>query len=176
MVKAKGKNSVSHDPRYHDTYKLLTHYREVVWSMTVSVDDMRRQFQIEYESSIDDFLESMYMAGADLSDTQLERHARTIERSNEMIKLLRNAVGLLREKHMNGEAYYWILYYSYLSPQKLENTEKIVEQLRPHIPDITERTYYRKKNQAIDALSSVLWGYSSRANLETLNKFFPDEE
>ena len=39
----------------------------------------------------------------------------------------------LRTKHKNGEAYYGLLYYSFLSPQQLKNVEEIIETLRPHI-------------------------------------------
>ena len=77
-------------------------------------------------------------------------------------------------RHKNGEAYYWLLYYSFLSPQQLKNVEEIIENLRPHIRDISFRTYYRKRREAIDALSSVLWGYTSKDSLDVLEQFFPE--
>lgn len=76
--------------------------------------------------------------------------------------------------HKHGEQYYWILYYSYLSPQQLQNTDEIIESLMPHIANISKRTYYRKCPEAVQALSSILWGYTSKDCLEMLNKFFPD--
>ena len=88
-----------------------------------------------------------------------------------MLKLMENAVNLLRNKHKFGEVYYWILYYSYLSPQQYNNTDEIIEQLRPHIQDISYRTYFRKRKDAIEALSSVLWGYTSRDSLKILEHF-----
>ena len=93
-----------------------------------------------------------------------------------MLKLMENAVNLLRSKHKFGEAYYWILYYSYLSSQQYRNTEEIIDQLRPHIQDISYRTYFRKRKEAIMALSSVLWGYTSRDSLNLLEQFFPENE
>ena len=50
---------------------------------------------------------------------------------------------MLRTKHKNGENYYWLLYFSFLSPQQLRNVEEIIEKLRPHIRDISFRTYIR---------------------------------
>ncbi len=161
---------------YHDTWLLLRKYRDVVWSLELSVQQVRRQFQVEYGSSIEDFLESIYLAGVDFSDTNIEEHARSIERSYKMLKLMESAVNLLRNKHKFGEIYYWILYYSYLSPQQYRSTEEIIEQLRPHIRDISYRTYFRKRQEAIDALSSILWGYSSRDSLNLLDQFFQDDE
>ncbi len=91
-----------------------------------------------------------------------------------MLKLLESSVDLLRNNHKYGEQYYWILYYAFLSPQQLKNTEEILEKLEQHIPNISYRTYYRKRHQAIEALSSILWGYTAKETIDTLNKFFPE--
>ena len=55
------------NPVYHDTYRLLKSYRDAVWNLELEVQHVKREFEIEYESSIDDFLESIYLAGADLN-------------------------------------------------------------------------------------------------------------
>ena len=84
-------------------------------------------------------------------------------------------MALLRTHQKNGEAYYWLLYYTYLSPQKLKNLDEIIDQLHPHIRDISVRTYYRKRNEAVDALGSVLWGYTTQDTLKILDDFFPSQ-
>ena len=106
-------NDSQEDSRYHDTWRLLKKYRDVVWSMELSVQQVKTEFEIEFGSSIDDFLESVYLAGADLGGTKIENHAWCIERGNQMLKLLNNALELLRTRHKNGETYYWILYYTF---------------------------------------------------------------
>lgn len=174
MAKKTDKSNVQGDSRYHDTWKLLKKYRDVVWSLELSVQQIKSQFQIEYGSSIDDFLDSIYMAGADLGGTQIENHARCIERSHKMLTLVGNAVDLLRTRHKNGEIFYWLLYYTYLSPQRLQNVDEIMEQLRPHMRDISVPTYYRKRKQAVEALSSILWGFTSQDCLKILDEFFPE--
>lgn len=176
MTKKNNKQPLAEDTRYHDTWKLLKKYRDVVWSMELSVQQLKSKFRIEFDCSIEDFLDTVYMAGADLSGTDLEHHAKCIERSHKMLTLLENAVNLLRTKHKSGEAYYWLLYYTYLSPQKLKNVEEIIDQVRPHIRDISSSTYYRKRKDAVDALGSVLWGYTSQDSLRILEQFFPDDE
>lgn len=92
-----------------------------------------------------------------------------------MLKLLDTSIDLLRTKHKNGESYYWLLYYTFLSPQQLRNVEEIIEKLRPHIRDISFRTYYRRRREAIDALSSILWGYTSKDSIDILEQFFPED-
>lgn len=165
--------NVRDDPRYHDTRKLLRKYRDVTWSLELSVQKLKSQFQVEYGTDIEEFLDSVYLAGADLGGTELEHHAQCIERSHKMLKLLDNAVELLRTRHKNGEAYYWLLYYSYLSPQQYQNTEEIIEQLRPHIRDISRATYFRKQEKAVEALSSILWGFTSQDCATLLANFIP---
>ena len=153
---------VTEDPHYHDTWTLLRKYRDVVWSLEVSVRQVRNRFRIDYGKTIEDFLESVYLAGADLSGTELEHQAKCIEQSHKMLCLVDSAVDLMRAKHKNGEEFYWLLYYAYLSPQELQNVEEIIDQLRPHIRDISTRTYYRKRKEAVEVLSSVLWGYTAQ--------------
>lgn len=173
MAKKKVEKDVRDDPRYHDTRKLLRKYRDVTWSLELSVQKLKTQFNVEYGTDIEEFLDSVYLAGADLGGTELEHHAQCIERSHKMLRLLDSAVELLRTRHKNGEAYYWLLYYSYLSPQQYHNTEEIIELLQPHIRDISRATYFRKQEMAVRVLSSILWGYTSQECTMLLDNFFP---
>lgn len=163
------------NPVYHNTHKLLKNYRDVRWSLELAVQQVRCRFQLEYGENINEFLDSLYMAGSDLGGTDIESHARSIERSRKMLQLIDSSVELLRTKHKCGEIYYWVLYYCFLSPQQLEDVEEILEKLQPHIRNISRRTYYRRRDEAIQALSAILWGYTSRNCLKILEKFFPEK-
>ena len=174
MANKRKEKDVTEDPRYHDTRKLLRKYRDVTWSLELSVQQLKKQFQVEYGTDIEEFLDTVYLAGADLGGTELEHHAQCIERSYKMLKLVDSAVELLRTRHKNGEEYYWLLYYTYLSPQQLHNVEEIIEQLRPHIHDISFRTYYRRQKEAMEAVSSILWGHTCKDSLELLDELLPD--
>ena len=168
--------SVTENPLYHDTWRLLKKYRDVVWSLELSVQHVRNKFQIEFGKTVEDFLESIYLAGADLSGTDIEHHARCIQRSAQMLKLLDSSVELLHSHHKEGEAYYWLLYYTYLTPQQPQNTYEIIDRLRPHIRDISYSTYFRRRQDAIDALSSILWGYTSKDSIEILEQLIQPTE
>ena len=102
------------NPLLHDTWKLLSRYRDVTWSLELSVQQMKKSFEIEYGTSIDEFLDSVYLAGAELTGTNIEYQAKCIERSNKMLKLVDSSIDLLRNKHKNGETFYWVLYYTCL--------------------------------------------------------------
>ena len=163
------------DPRFHDTYKFLRRYRDATYSLKVVVHQMETQFRMKYGTSVDEFLDSIYSAGAELSGDDIEERAKSIERSNRMLKMLDSSVDLLRTNHKHGEQYFWILYYTFLSPQEPKGTNEIIEKLRPHISNISYRTYYRKRHAAIEALSTILWGFTAKETIEILNKFFPED-
>ena len=76
------------NPLLHDTWKLLSKYRDVTWSLELSVQQVKKSFEIEYGTSIDEFLDSIYLAGVELSGTDMEYQAKCIERSNKMLKLV----------------------------------------------------------------------------------------
>ena len=133
MKKDQEEMNIADNPLYHDTWKLLKKYWDVVWSLELSVQQVQSRFEIEYGSSIEDFLESVYVAGIDLSDRSIEHHAKCIERSHRMLKLLDTSIDLLR-------------------------------------------TYYRRRREAIDALSSILWRYTSKDSIDIPEKLFPDDK
>ena len=162
------------DARFHNTYQFLKHYRDATYSLKVVVHQLETQFQKEYGTSIDQFLDSVYAAGADLNGSEIAERAKSIERSNKMLKLLDSSVDILRNNHKYGEQYYWILYYSFLSPQELRNTDEIIDKLVPHMGILSFRTFYRRRHAAIEALSAILWGYTAQETLELLNQFFPE--
>lgn len=165
-------NAPQDNPLYHDTWTLLRKYRDVVWSLELSVRRVQKKFELEYGKSIEVFLDSIYLAGVDFKENGIEQHTQSIERSYRMLQIVDSAVSLLRSKHKYGEIYYWILYYSFLSPQQYRSADEIVEQLRPHIRDISYRTYYRRRRDAIDALSSILWGYTAKDSLDLIESVF----
>ena len=125
MKRKQDSMNIVENPLYHDTWKLLKKYRDVVWSLELSIQQVRNRFEIEYGKSIEEFLDSVYLAGADLAGSDIEHHAKCMERSNRMLKLLDSSVDLLRNKHKNGETYYWLLYYTFLCPQQWSNLQGI---------------------------------------------------
>lgn len=166
----------SENPKYHDTLLLLQKYRDVVWGLEISVQQVKRRFQMEIGSSLEDFLESIYIAGVDFTDNDIKEQARSIEKSYQMLKILESSINIMRNKHKHGESYYWLLYYSYLSPQQYRNVDEIIEMVQPHISDISQRTFFRRRKNAIDVLSSILWGYTSQDSLKIIEQFFPENK
>lgn len=100
--------------------------------------------------------------------------ARALERSKRMMQIIDTAIDLMRRKHKKGEFYYWILYYAYLSPQQCENAGAILQSLESKGISISLRTYYVHRDEAIEVLSSILWGYTSQDCEKITNLLTPD--
>ena len=115
----KGKENTA----YHDVEKLFKIYRSVNWKMQIKINQVKRHFQLEYGTDVDKFLDSLYQAGMDV-DTDLaseKERVESINHSNKFLKLMDESVDLMRKYHPQGERYYWVLYYSYMSAYKAEN-------------------------------------------------------
>ena len=152
------KSNVS--PHYHDTRTLLRKYRDVMWNLEVSDLDLQEEFKAEYGLSTDALF--------------VENYARALERSKKMMQIIDTAIDLMRRKHKKGEFYYWILYYAYLSPQQCENAGAILQSLETKGISISLRTYYVHRDEAIEVLSSILWGYTSQECEKITNLLTPD--
>lgn len=72
--------SEQENPLFHDTRKLLKNYQDAVWNLKLAVQEVRSTFEIEFGSSIEEFLDSIYLARADIGGTKLENYAKSIER------------------------------------------------------------------------------------------------
>ena len=168
---AKTKPAQARPDCYHDPVRLLKTYRDVRWNLKLSMEHHRLDFEEEYDMSITEYLDDIYAAGIEFEGTKLEHHANSMKRTAEMLKLIDTAIHLIRENNSEGETFYWILYYSYFSPQKLLNVDEIVDRIQMHIPYITKDIYYRRRKRAIDTFSSVLWGFTYKSTIHTLNIF-----
>ena len=158
-------------PFFHNTWKLLKNYRDVSWQLELSNSDLQAEFRAEYGNVVEQGLAALEAAGANLQGTRIESFARSLDRSRKMMQLLDSAILLMRSKHKKGEIYYWILYYTFLSPQEYGTTEEILTVLNTQFAPISLRSYYVKREEAITVLSSVLWGYTSQECERILDDF-----
>lgn len=165
------RKKITQDERYHDTMLLLKKYRDVVWSLSMSVEHAKSDFRECFGESIEDFLDSVYVAGADLSGTDIEERAKCIERSNKMLNLVDSAVNTMRKKNKNGELYYQILYFNYLCEQEYRSLDEIVDALGKAGYPMCRKTMTDYRALAVNLVSTYLWGYTAKDTKEILDKF-----
>ena len=147
---------------YHNTELLLKKYRDVVWSVEASMEQAKLGFESEMECKLEEFLEMSYVAGFDLSNTNIEEHMRTLERNRKMLGYIDSAANLLRKKQPDGESFYWIIFYTYLSEIKYDSIDEILEKIEKKNVYLSRKTYFRKRKIAIQILSTLLWGFTSK--------------
>ena len=154
---------------FHDTLTRMKNYRDALWNVEVAERNLHAEFHAAYgasnRASFDDLA---------LPNPHLEGYAQSISRSKKMLSVIDSSVNLMREKHKKGELYYWILYYSYLSPQRYENANEILYALDGKGFTLSIRTYYSRREEALSILSSVLWGYTSVKCNDILDLFMVD--
>ena len=156
---------------YHNTEILLKKYRDVVWSIEVSAMQAQISFELEMDCKLEEFLEMSYSAGADLSGTHIQEQMRTLERNKKMLKIIESAVNILRKKQVEGEEYYWILYYTYLSDKPCKRVEDIIKLVGQKTEPMAWKTYFNRRKKAVETLSTILWGFTSKDCLPILKEF-----
>ena len=156
---------------YHNTRTFLNKYRDISWILEVSDLNLQKEFKTTYEL----FTDSPLVA-SEVKDggNPPENYTYALVRSKKMMQLTDTAIDLMRRKHKKGEFYYWILYYAYLSPQQCENAGAILQALESKGISISLRTYYVHRDEAIEVLSSILWGYTSQDCEKITNLLTPD--
>lgn len=160
---------------YHDIVALFKIYRSVNWRMQIKINQVKHRFNIEYGTDVDSFLNSIYHAGMDINQDldDMKERVEAINRSNKFLKLIDEAVELMRKFHPQGERNYWVLYYSYMSAYKAENLDEILDKLETHFPKLTRinrATYFRWREQAFEAVGGILWGYEEES-IKILEQF-----
>ena len=156
---------------YHNTEVLLKRYRDVIWSVEVSLNSVKSKFENQFECDLETFLELSYAAGADLTGTQIQEQMRTLERNRKMLKIIELAVQALRKKQEDGELFYWILYYTYLSERPCKTVDDILNRVGEKTEMMSWRTYFKRRKKAIEVLSGILWGYTAKECLPILDEF-----
>lgn len=175
-MKKTNSEPIKDDNLYHNTVLLLRKYRDVQWSVDSAITQARLEFEVEAGSSLEEFLDLSYAAGIDLDNIKIQSQIRNIEKNRKMLAIIDAAVNTLREKHKFGERFYWVLYYTYLSPRQPVNAEEIISQLPSPWNEISWKTYYRWKRDAVECLSTILWGFTSRQILPIISQFLDLED
>ena len=155
---------------YHNTELLLKKYRDVVWSIELSALHAEMKFELEMGCKLNDFLEMSYEAGLEFSGTQIQEQVRIMEQNKKMLNIIDKAVDMLRRRQADGEIYYWIIYYTYLSEKPLKKVEDIIKKVAEKTEYMAWKTYFKRRKHTISLLSTILWGYTSKECLPILQE------
>ena len=142
-----------------------------MWNLEVSDLDLQEEFKAEYGLSSDAlFVDNEVNKGGN----RLENYARAPGTQQKDDTDYRHRNRPDASQAQKRRVYYWILYYAYLSPQQCENAGAILQSLETKGISISLRTYYVHRDEAIEVLSSILWGYTSQECEKITNLLTPD--
>lgn len=134
---------------YHNTQLMLKHYRDIVWAL----ECFPKQVAEELDQPLGDLDALLGAVDTQLAmgNLRLEHRMQNIKQSRLLLDRINDALMVLRQKPGNGETMYNIIFQTFLTPEKLTHTE-ILYRL-----NISDRHYYRLRQQAMNILAIRLW-------------------
>lgn len=134
---------------YKNTKLLLENYRTISIAVQFLPQQIASELNLPFKG-IDALLENCDIASTYL-DSNIDDRLRNVQRTKQLIDVVNKSLTAMKEMSQEGELYYKLLYYTYLSPKQLL-IEDILKKL-----DISRSSYFRKRDNAIKLFGSILW-------------------
>ncbi len=134
---------------YHNTQMMLKYYRDIVWALECFPERVAEELDRPLRD-LDTLLSAVDTQIA-MGNAKLEHRLEGIKQSRLLLDRINDALTVLRHKPGNGELMYNIIFQTYITPDKLSHAD-ILYRL-----DISDRHYYRLRQQAVNILSIRLW-------------------
>ena len=134
---------------YHNTTLMLKYYRDIVWALECFPEQVAEELDRPLKDL--DALLSTVDTQLAMGNSKLERRLQNVKQSRILLDRINDALTVVRHKPGNGEMMYNIIYQTFIIPEKLSHAD-ILYRL-----DISDRHYYRLRQQAINILSIRLW-------------------
>ena len=138
---------------YHNTQMLLKNYRKMVWVFSCYPEEILQELEAPFES-FDRMVDRLDLEMA-IGNKRMESRLEAAARSRLLLDRFNEAMAVLRLEPTRGEKLYQLIYTAYLATEKLK-LEEILFRL-----DLSQRHYYRLREQAISILSIRLWSAPS---------------
>ena len=139
---------------YHNTQVLLKNYRKMIWIFSCYPEEILQELEEPFRN-FDKMAERLDLELA-IGNKRMENRLETAARSRLLLDRFNEAMAVLRKEPTRGEKLYQLIYTTYLAPEKLK-LEEILFRL-----DLSQRHYYRLREQAISILSLRLWSAPSK--------------
>lgn len=143
---------------YHNTEMLLSKYRTLMWIMECYPEEIAQELDAPL-SNLDTLIEKIYTRSC-LEDQKIENRLNSAVKTRMLIDLVHDALTVLKRKPKNGKQLYNLVMVTYIQEEELTHGQ-IIQQL-----DISSRTYYRMKKEAIEIIATRLW-VTNNSNLDS---------
>ena len=150
---------------YHNTELLLKNYRQAKCSLMASKLKLEKTFDSDYLMEVGGFVGKMYNHGFDTGGVLLEDYAKSMAKTAKIIETIDQCLTILKENYPNGEELFAILELLYIT-NKTYSTDAVMELMEDKGYYYCKRVFFRKRKEAINALSVLLWGYTAQNFIE----------
>lgn len=144
------------DALYRHTLRILKFYRSYSWQLKVFTCRVSGFSEASGTAFAEPLSGEMCRETGVYSEQERQKLRNQISFLSESLSGIDGLVDLIRNYHPYGEQYYWILYYTYLSPKKPECTDEILELLSARGYAIPRRTYFRRRKEAVETLAVLV--------------------
>ena len=152
---------------YHNTLLLFQRYRDIIWVLQSFTTEVATELD-QPLSDIDRLLSAVDVQ-LSLGNRKLENQLSRTGKTRMLIDRVNKALSILKSKPGNGKLLYDVLYQTYITDEVLPH-RNILYRLQ-----VSDRQYYRLRQQALDIISLQLWSAPGNMGLwlevlEILNK------
>lgn len=151
--KARSADKALRKNMYHNTRQMLQHYRDIAWALECFPARVAEELDRPLHNL--DALLTAVDAQLAMQNNRLEHRLECVKKSRLLMDRINEAITVLRQKPKNGHKMYDIIFQTYIIPEKLTHDELLYRL------DISDRHYYRLRQQAINILSIRLWAAPS---------------
>lgn len=138
---------------YHNTQVLLGQYRLIIWVLSCVPGEIAQELYLPV-GDVDALASKLDMELA-LENKRVESRLSAMMKTRFLVDRIHEALSVLKKKPGNGDQLYDVLYVTYIDPVERKHDE-ILKHLQ-----MTSRTYYRLRKEALMIMSIRLWSAPS---------------
>jgi len=138
---------------FHNTKVLLEHFRTICWVLESVPGELAEELNVPTKNL--DILAAKIDLQTTLENKKLENRLNAAMKTRILVGRVYDALSILRKKPGNGEKLYSLIYATYLDPV-VRNHQDLIDHLQ-----ISTRSYYRLRREAITIISIHLWSAPS---------------
>ncbi len=140
---------------FHNTELLLENYRMIRWVLACCPDEIASELDAPM-GNIDELIEKMDIHIC-IGDKKAENRMRGAVKTRLLMDRVNDALTVLKMKPQNGKKLYDLIYVTFLQEETWTHSQ-IIEHL-----EISTRTYYRMRKEAVEIISTRLWATPNSA-------------
>ncbi len=138
---------------YQNTEVMLAQYRLIVWTLECIPGEIAIELGVRLKD-VDLLVEKLDLQSA-LDNKRLEYRIHAMMKTRYLVDRIHEALSVLKQRPSTGEQLYSVIYTTYIDP-----TERTHEEILD-VLNMSDRTYYRLRREAITIMSIRLWSAPS---------------